>query len=61
MAFLDFNTIVGNAWESYDPSREPIHIEDISAKVSTNHVYRMILSDKSIIVAKLSYFGSYHH
>lgn len=61
MAFIDFNTIVSNAWESYDPSRELVHIEDISAKVSTNHVYRMILSDKSIIVAKLSYFGSYNH
>ena len=43
MSFIDFNEIVRQAWEEYDPSREIIRIEDISAKVSTNHVYRITL------------------
>jgi Ser/Thr protein kinase RdoA (MazF antagonist) len=61
MAYIDFNAIVRSAWDAYDSSRKLLHIEDISAKVSTNHVYRMNLSDKTSIVAKLSYFGRYEH
>lgn len=61
MAFIDFNTIIRKAWSSYDSSREIAHIVDISAKVSTNHVYRIALKDKNYIVAKLSYFGKYEH
>ncbi len=61
MAYIDFNAIVRSAWDAYDSSRKLLHVEDISAKVSTNHVYRMNLSDKTSIVAKLSYFGRYEH
>lgn len=61
MSFIDFNAIVSEAWEAYDSSREIIRIEDISAKVSTNHVYRITLKDHNIIVAKLSYFGRFEH
>lgn len=61
MAFIDFNAIVHEAWQAYDPSREVIRIEDISAKVSTNHVYRITLKDHHVIVAKLSYFGKFEH
>ncbi|MFV1884575.1 MAG: hypothetical protein ACMZ7B_08810 [Balneola sp.] len=61
MSFIDFNDIVHEAWRAYDSSREIIRIEDISAKVSTNHVYRITLKDHNLIVAKLSYFGKYEH
>ncbi len=61
MAFIDFDTIIREAWKEYDPTREIIRIIDISAKVSTNHVYRITLKDKNYIVAKLSYFGKYEH
>lgn len=61
MSFIDFNEIVREAWESYDSSREIVRIEDISAKVSTNHVYRITLKDHNLIVAKLSYFGKFEH
>lgn len=61
MAFIDFDTIIRQAWKDYDGSREIAHIVDISAKVSTNHVYRISLKDKNYIVAKLSYFGKYEH
>tara|TARA_R110000868_G_scaffold1211_1_gene9275 strand:- start:45598 stop:46641 length:1044 start_codon:yes stop_codon:yes gene_type:complete len=61
MSFIDFNEIVSEAWRAYDSSREIVRIEDISAKVSTNHVYRITLMDHHIIVAKLSYFGQFEH
>lgn len=61
MSFINFNEIVHEAWSAYDSSREIIRIEDISAKVSTNHVYRITLKDHNLIVAKLSYFGKYEH
>jgi Ser/Thr protein kinase RdoA (MazF antagonist) len=61
MTFIDFNDIVSKAWEAYDSSREIVRIEDISAKVSTNHVYRITLKDRNFVVAKLSYFGLYDH
>lgn len=58
---IDFIKIVRDAWLEYDKSREIRTIEDISAKVSTNHVYRIKFEDDGIIVAKLSYFGKFEH
>jgi hypothetical protein len=61
MPFIDFTAIVEEAWRAYDNTREIIRIVDISAKVSTNHVYRVTFSDGNFIIAKLSYFGSFEH
>ncbi|GAA5520868.1 hypothetical protein LQ318_03950 [Aliifodinibius salicampi] len=61
MLQIDFNQIVREAVEAYDDSKEIISITDISAKVSTNHVYRISFSDKNVIIAKLSYFGKFEH
>lgn len=61
MPFIDFTTIVRYAWLSYDSSREIVRITDISAQVSTNHVYKITFEDKSFVIAKLSYFGKYEH
>ncbi len=58
---IDFHTIVRYAWLSYDSSREIKKIVDISAMVSTNHVYRITFIDKSFIIAKISYFGKFEH
>ncbi|WP_258103522.1 hypothetical protein [Marinoscillum sp. MHG1-6] len=58
---INFAQIVEEAWKDYDSSREIKSIEDISAKVSTNHVYRIRLEDGSIIIGKLSYFGKFDH
>ena len=58
---VDFITVVKNAWQEYDNSRIILGITDISAMVSTNHVYRIKFLDQSIIIAKLSYFGKYEH
>jgi len=61
MAFIDFTAIVKEAWHAYDSTRTIVRITDISAKVSTNHVYRIRFTDNSFIIAKLSYFGKYEH
>jgi len=61
MSFIDFTAIVREAWRAYDDTRTIIRIHDISARVSTNHVYQITFTDHSFIVAKLSYFGKYEH
>lgn len=61
MTIIDFTEIVREAWVAYDPTRKIVRIEDISAKVSTNHVYKIILKDGNFIIAKLSYFGLFEH
>lgn len=58
---ISFTGIVEDAWKQYDNSREIRSIEDISAKVSTNHVYRIWFEDGGIIIGKLSYFGKFEH
>jgi len=58
---MDFSLIVKKAWEGYDASKTIKLIEDISAMVSTNHVYRITFDDDDIIIAKLSYFGKFEH
>lgn len=61
MAFIDFIKIVRKAWDAYDDTRQITSISDISAQVSTNHVYRIQFTDRSFIVGKLSYFGFFEH
>ena len=61
MQFIDFTTIVKEAWQAYDDTRSIVRIVDISAKVSTNHVYRVTFEDESFIIAKLSYYGKLEH
>lgn len=61
MSFIDFNSIIREAWQAYDSTRTIARISDISAEVSTNHVYKITFADKNFIVAKLSYFGEYEH
>jgi hypothetical protein len=58
---IDFSKIVEEAWNDYDDSRHIKSIEDISAKVSTNHVYRIRFEDGDVIIGKLSYFGKFEH
>ncbi|RCH56090.1 hypothetical protein DJ568_04925 [Mucilaginibacter hurinus] len=58
---MDYSIIIKKAWEGYDASKNIKTIDDISAKVSTNHVYRITFDDDDIIIAKLSYFGKFEH
>ncbi|WP_109832214.1 hypothetical protein [Reichenbachiella versicolor] len=58
---LNFNEIVLEAWESYDSTRKVVSINDISARVSTNHVYKLVLDTDTVVIGKLSYFGFYEN
>ena len=58
---MDYFNIIKLAWAGYDSSKVIKSIEDISAMVSTNHVYRITFEDDDIIIAKLSNFGKYEH
>ena len=59
--YINFIKIVENAWYDYDESRKIRSVDDISAKVSTNHVYRIRFEDGEFIIAKLSYFGKFEY
>jgi hypothetical protein len=48
------------AWESYGDPRSIVHTDEVSADVSTNHVYRLVLDDDSSVIAKVSSYGSYY-
>lgn len=61
MIQIDFNGIVKDALFHYDRTKNIASITDISARVSTNHVYRIQLTDGNVLIAKLSYFGKYEH
>jgi hypothetical protein len=57
----EFEHIVKLAWKDYDSSRSIATLQDISAKVSTNHVFKITLHDGGFAIAKLSYFGKFEH
>lgn len=61
MRLVDYPTIIKKAWADFDGSVAIQTIEDISARVSTNHVFKVTFEDGDHIIAKLSYFGKYEH
>lgn len=61
MIQIDFKGIVREAVKSYDSTKRIVLIDDISARVSTNHVYKIRFNDGNLIIAKLSYFGKFEH
>ncbi|MEM1137589.1 MAG: hypothetical protein AAGI07_17240, partial [Bacteroidota bacterium] len=61
MHFFDFSTIIKEAWDVFSPEKSALSIEDISARVSTNHVYKITLSPRKFVIGKLSYFGKFEH
>src|ERR1700760_3222637 len=58
---MDYSLILRRAWEGYDSSKTIRDIEDISAMVSTNHVFKITFEDEDIVIAKLSHFGKYEY
>jgi hypothetical protein len=47
------------AWEQYGDPRAITALDEVSANVSTNRVYRVHLDDASTFVCKVSSYGSY--
>jgi hypothetical protein len=58
---IDSSDIIKKAWEGYDPTKIISRIKDISVRVSTNYVFQIFFEDGDLVVAKLSYFGTYEH
>jgi Ser/Thr protein kinase RdoA (MazF antagonist) len=48
------------AWTAYGDRRRIVASTEVSANVSTNHVYRLALDDGSSVIAKVSSYGSYY-
>lgn len=61
MRFLDFQTIVTEAWQAFRPEVPLKSVTDISVRVSTNHVYKLEFEHRDFLISKLSYFGKYEH
>ncbi|MGB3798194.1 MAG: hypothetical protein WA952_00185 [Lewinella sp.] len=56
---INYQNILRYAWRAYDHTRSIRSIEDISAKVSTNHVFKLVMEDGNVLIAKVTYFGSF--
>ena len=61
MRFIDFPAIVREAWAHFAPDTSLNSVTDISVRVSTNHVYQIVLESGGQVFAKLSYFGKYEY
>ncbi len=57
----NFTPIIKKAWQEYNPSRKIRQIEDYSANVSTNRVYKITFEDKTEAMVKVSNFGKYEN
>jgi hypothetical protein len=51
--------VVRAAWADYGDPRRLVDVVELSAMVSTNRVYRLLLDDSSSVVAKVSNYGSF--
>jgi hypothetical protein len=58
---IAFPELVSSGWAAYGDRRGITSIREVSANVSTNHVYLVQLEDMSEVVAKTSSYGSYVH
>ncbi|WP_232826521.1 hypothetical protein [Lewinella sp. IMCC34183] len=55
----NYENILRYAWRAYDHTRSIRSVEDISAQVSTNHVFKLLMTDGNVLIAKVTYFGSF--
>lgn len=53
------DAVVAQAWQEYGDPRRIKNLEEVSAHVSTNRVFRVHFTDSSHVVAKVSSYGSY--
>lgn len=59
MQLLDCVEIISMAWKAYGSDKKIKTIADVSAKVSTNYVFKILFTDSTFILTKLSFFGKY--
>jgi hypothetical protein len=53
--------VVDAAWRDYADGRRVVRVDELSAMVSTNRVYRLALEDGAHVIAKSSNYGSFFH
>ena len=51
--------VIETAWGQFDDRRIISHVDELSAMVSTNRVFRLCLDDGSNVIAKSSNYGSF--
>ncbi len=51
--------VVDAAWRDYGDGRVVLRVDELSAMVSTNRVYRLALDDGTHVIAKSSNYGSF--
>ena len=56
---LPHRTAISAAWAAYGDDRSIVAVDEVSANVSTNRVYRIHLDDGSTAIGKVSSYGSY--
>ncbi|MCB0955393.1 MAG: hypothetical protein R2694_10745 [Ilumatobacteraceae bacterium] len=56
---LTHRAAVNAAWAAYGDPRTIVRVDEVSANVSTNRVYRLHLDDAATLVCKVSSYGSY--
>jgi len=61
LVMQQYENIIRNAWRAYDHTRQIRSVKDISAQVSTNTVFRVVMEDGNIIIAKVTVFGSFEN
>jgi hypothetical protein len=61
MRTIDFFSIIRHAWEEYDNTKQIKSIFDVSAQVSTNHVFKVTFEERNPVFAKLSFYGKFDH
>ena len=54
------DSVLKAAWADFGDQRPLVAIVEVSADVSTNRVYRLVLDDGTAVVAKVSAYGSYY-
>ena len=59
MRIVNFPSIVESAWKAFEGKKQIATVEDISARVSTNHVFKVTFTNGQYVIAKVSYFGNY--
>ena len=47
------------AWDEYGDPRHIVGLDEVSANISTNRVYRIHLDDATTLISKVSSYGSY--
>lgn len=58
---VNYDAIIKQGWYSYNPKRIIAEIQDVSANVSTNKVFKITFEDSTFVMVKVSNFGSYEN